>query len=65
MGYVLTKQRLCTNTGKKVGKKEKRITALSSVAQFLRWHSAKQKVTGSLPGPGTCLGCRFDPVPTN
>ena len=31
------------------------------MAQLVRHHPAKQKVSGSTPSRGTCLGCRFHP----
>ena len=34
---------------------------LTSVAQLVGHHPAKQKVSGSIAGQGTCLGCRFSP----
>ena len=33
--------------------------ALTSEAQLVGRHSAKQKVAGSIPGQNTCIGCRF------
>ena len=36
----------------------------SSLARWLSWlehRPVHQKVTGSIPGQGTCLGCRFTP----
>ena len=35
--------------------------ALTSVAQWVGHHLAKQKATGSVPNQGTCLGCGFGP----
>ena len=35
--------------------------ALISVAQLIGHHLTKQKVAGSIPGQGTCLGCEFSP----
>ena len=35
--------------------------ALTDVAQLVGCHTAKQKVTSSIPGQGTCLGCRPGP----
>ena len=32
---------------------------LTSVAQLVGRHPTKRKVAGSIPGQGTCLGCRF------
>ena len=46
-------------TGKKKKKGKKAGTALTGVAQLVGLPSAKQKVTGSIPGQGTRLGCRF------
>ena len=34
---------------------------LTSVAQVVGCPRAKQKVTGSIPGQGTCLSCGFGP----
>ena len=36
--------------------------ALAAVAQWIEHQPANQKVMGSVPGQGTCLGCR--PVPS-
>ena len=33
--------------------------ALTAVAQLVGHHPTKQKVTDSIPGQGTCLGCGF------
>ena len=46
---------------KKKKKGKKAGTALTGVAQLVGLPSAKQKVTGSIPGQGTRLGCRFGP----
>ena len=35
--------------------------ALTSVAQVVGRHPAEWKVTGLIPGQGTCPGCGFDP----
>ena len=35
--------------------------ALAGVAQWDGHHPANQKVTGSIPSQGTCLGCRPGP----
>ena len=35
--------------------------ALTSVAQLVGHHPEKQKVTGLIPGQGTCLDCGFGP----
>ena len=35
--------------------------ALASVAQLAEHDPANQKVAGSIPGQGTCLGCEFGP----
>ena len=40
-------------------KKEPR--ALASVAQWIEHPPANQRVTGSIPSQGTCLGCRPGP----
>ena len=37
------------------------VLALTRVAQLAGCHSAKRKVTGLIPGQGTCLGCGFGP----
>ena len=37
------------------------ISALTGVAQLAGHPLTKQKVTGSIPGHGTCLCCRFGP----
>ena len=34
---------------------------MTSVAQLVGHPSARQSVTGSIPGQGACLGCGFDP----
>ena len=34
---------------------------MAGVAQLFGHHPANQKVTGSIPGQGTCRGCRFGP----
>ena len=44
--------RLCT---------KKPAWALSSVAELVGCHPAKQKVASSIAGLGTYLGCRFGP----
>ena len=36
------------------------IQALTGVTQLVGCQTSKWKVTGSIPGQGTCLGCRFD-----
>ena len=36
-------------------------SSLPGVAQLTGSNSTKGKVTGSFPGQGTCLVCRFDP----
>ena len=36
-------------------------TALAGVAQWIECQPANQKVTGSVPSQGTCLGCRPGP----
>ena len=35
--------------------------ALAGVAQLVGYHPTNQKVTGSIPGQGKCLGCGFGP----
>ena len=35
--------------------------ALPGVAQWAGCHPGNQKVAGSIPGQGTCLGCGFCP----
>ena len=35
--------------------------SLTGMAQWGEQHPTKRKVTGSIPGQGTCLGCRFGP----
>ena len=40
---------------------EKTDVALSSVAQWVGHCLKKQKVIGSIPSQGTCLGCGFGP----
>ena len=37
------------------------ILTLTSMAQLVGHYPAKRMVTGSIPGQGTCLGCRFRP----
>ena len=37
------------------------VLALTRVARLAGCHSAKRKVTGLIPGQGTCLGCGFGP----
>lgn len=37
------------------------LMALINVAQLVGHRSAKQKVSGSNPSEGTCLGCGFNP----
>ena len=34
--------------------------ALAGVAQWIRWQTARQRVAGSIPSQGTCLGCKLD-----
>ena len=44
----------------------KSYVALNGLAQLVGCHPTKQKVAGSIPGPGTCLDCRLGPSkPTN
>ena len=38
-----------------------RYGALAGVAQWIERQPANQKVTGSIPSQGTCLGCRPGP----
>ena len=40
---------------------EKSKTHLAGVAQLIEHGPAKQRVTGSIPSQGTCLGFRPDP----
>ena len=40
---------------------EKICGALATVARWARRRPTNQKVTGSIPGQGTCLGCEFHP----
>ena len=35
--------------------------ALAGVAQWIEHSPANQKITGSIPSQGTCLGCRYGP----
>ena len=42
-------------------KKKKKKSALTGVAQWIEHQTAKQRVTGSIPSQGTCLGCRPGP----
>ena len=37
------------------------MVALTGMAQLVEHHPAKQKVTGSIPGQGTHLGCGLGP----
>ena len=37
-------------------------TALTSMAQLVECHPAKQKVAGLMPRQGTCLGCQRQPM---
>ena len=39
----------------------KNIRALAGVAQWTDHQPANQRVAGSIPSQGTCLGCGFDP----
>ena len=41
--------------------KNPRICALVDVAQWIEHWTVNQKVTGSISGQGTCLGCRPGP----
>ena len=36
-------------------------TALAGVAQWIECRPVNQRVTGSIPSQGTCLGCRHIP----
>ena len=36
-------------------------TALAGVAQWIECRPVNQRVTGSIPSQGTCLGCRPGP----
>ena len=38
-----------------------RLLALAGVAQWIEHWTVKQRVTGSIPSQGTCLGCRLGP----
>ena len=42
-------------------KEKKRNKALAGVAQWFECQPADQKVAGSIPNQGTCLGCRPGP----
>ena len=54
---------MCVDYNRKINfKKEK--TALASVAQWIEHRPAKQKVASSIPGQGTCLGCRLRDKPS-
>ena len=44
-----------------MSRKQKVEQALTHVVQFVAHRPAKQKVTGSNPSQGTCLGCGFSP----
>ena len=35
---------------------------LAGMAQWIECWSANQRVAGSIPSQGTCLGCRQDPL---
>ena len=35
--------------------------SLAGVAQWIEWGLANQRVIGSIPSQGTCLGCGPDP----
>ena len=37
--------------------------ALATVAQWIEYQPVSQKVAGSNPGQGTCLGCKPGPGP--
>ena len=39
----------------------KNMTALAGVALWIEHQTMNQKVSGSIPGQGACLGCRPDP----
>ena len=47
-------------SGKREGT-EKHKLALTGVVQLVGCRPTKWKVTGSIPGQGTCVGCRFGP----
>ena len=40
---------------------EMKNTGLAGVAQWIENHPVNQKVAGSIPSQGTCLGCRPGP----
>ena len=41
--------------------KEMRYSALAGVAQWIECWPVNQRVSGSIPSQGTCLGCRPGP----
>ena len=45
-------------------KSEKKRKALAGMAQWIECWPANQRVIGSVPSQGTCLGCRPDQVPS-
>ena len=51
----------CLRNRKKNNLKKLEVPALTNVAQLIGCRPVKQKVTSSIPGQGTCLGCRFSP----
>ena len=44
-----------------MGGLENKIEALAGVAQWTECWPANQRVTGSIPSQGTCLGCKPGP----
>ena len=52
------KKMTVVDTKKKTGKT---LIALAGVAQWIEHRPVNQKVTGSIPSQGTCLGCGLVP----
>ena len=47
----------CSPGGGRSGDFKRKSTALAGVAQWTECRPANQRVTGSIPSQGTCLGC--------
>ena len=52
--------RACRNRAKVKGAKSPDL-ALAGVAQWIEGQPANQRIAGSIPNQGTCLGCRLGP----
>ena len=52
---------MTTNSQRSTTESKNKLTALAGVAQWIECQPANQRVSGSIPSQGTCLGCRPGP----